>query len=93
MAIVSATAAFAHFAAGRYDEASSRAEQVLLEKPNYHLALRTVAASHALAGRLDLAQNALSRLREIDPADEIIHLLGSSARVRSKTTGAERRTT
>jgi TolB-like protein len=68
MAIVSATAAFAHFLAGRYEEASSRAELALPEIPNLHLALRTVAASHALAGRLDLARNALSRLREIDPA-------------------------
>jgi TolB-like protein/Tfp pilus assembly protein PilF len=60
--------AFAHFLAGRYDNASSWAEKALREKPNYHPALRIAAASSALAGRLEDAQKAMARLREIDPA-------------------------
>ena len=60
--------AFAHFFAGRYDEASSCAEQVLRERSNFHMALRMAAASHAMAHRLQPARNALASLREIDPA-------------------------
>ena len=44
--------AFAHFFAGRYDEASSWAEKALREDPNYLPAVRVLAASSALAGRL-----------------------------------------
>jgi tetratricopeptide (TPR) repeat protein len=59
--------ALVHLCAGRYDEASSWAEKALLENPNYHPALRVFAASNALAGRLEDAQKAVARLREIDP--------------------------
>jgi TolB-like protein/Flp pilus assembly protein TadD len=61
-----ATAA-AHFSAGRYDEASSWAEKALRENPNHQQALRTAAASHALAGRLQEAQKAIARMRQLDP--------------------------
>ncbi len=60
--------AFAHFLAGRYDEASSWAEKALREDPNYYPAVRVYAASSVLAGRLEEAQNAMARLREIDPS-------------------------
>src|SRR5262249_1022311 len=53
--------AFAHFFAGRYDEACSLAEQVLQESPNLHQGLRIFIASHVLAGRIERAQQALSR--------------------------------
>lgn len=62
-----AVAAFAHFFAGRYDEASSWAEAALQDAPNFHQALRMAAAGHAVAGRSDLAQRAIARLRQIDP--------------------------
>ena len=62
-----AVAAFAHFFAGRYDEASSWAEAALQDLPNFHQALRMAAAGHALAGRLDIARKAMERLRQIDP--------------------------
>jgi hypothetical protein len=52
---------------GRYDEASSWAEKGLWQQPNYAGAARVAAASHALAGRLDQAQKAAARLRQIDP--------------------------
>jgi TolB-like protein len=60
--------AFAHALAGRYDEASSHAEQALNENPNSHQALRMGAMSHALAGRTDRAQKIMEHLRQIDPA-------------------------
>ena len=59
--------AFAHFFAGRYDEASSFAEQALRERPDFHMGLRVAAASNALAGRPSQAQKAMARLRHIDP--------------------------
>jgi len=66
--------AFAHFFAGRYDEASSQAERVLHESPNLHPGLRIAIASNALAGRIERARNALSRLRHIDPALRVSNL-------------------
>ncbi len=59
--------AFAHFFAGRYEEASSWAEKAVRELRDHHGALRLLAASRALAGRLDGAQEVMSHLREIDP--------------------------
>jgi tetratricopeptide (TPR) repeat protein len=55
--------AIAHFHTGRYDEASSWAEKALREDPNYLPAIRVLAASR----RLQEAQNAMARLRAIDP--------------------------
>jgi len=66
--------AFAHLFSGRYDEASSQAEQVLQENPNLHMGLRIAIASNALAGRIERAKNALSRLRHIDPALRVSNL-------------------
>jgi tetratricopeptide (TPR) repeat protein len=62
-----AGSAFAHFFAGRYEEASSLAEQALQESPNLHPVLRVCAASHALAGRIERARAVMMRLRQIDP--------------------------
>ena len=45
---VRVTIAFAHYFAGRYDEASSCAQQLLQETPDFHMALRMAAAGNAL---------------------------------------------
>jgi len=66
--------AFAHFFAGRYDEASAQAEQTLQESPNLHPALRAAAASNALAGRTAAAQEMLACLRRIDPGLRVSNL-------------------
>jgi len=66
--------AFAHFFAGRYDDASSWAEKALGDKPDYHPALRIAAASHALAGRLKEAQNAIARSRRRNSTPHISNL-------------------
>jgi tetratricopeptide (TPR) repeat protein len=67
--------AAAHFCMGRDDEASSWAEKALLESPDYYPALRLLAASNALAGRLEDAQQAVARLREIDPTVRVSDLM------------------
>lgn len=59
--------AFAHFFAGRFDDACLLAEEALQERPNLHPGLRVCAVSHALAGRMDRARDAISRLRQVDP--------------------------
>lgn len=65
---------FGHFIAARYDEAAAWAEQALREQPNFAGAARVAAASHAFAGRLEQAQKAMARLRQIDPALRVSNL-------------------
>ena len=50
------------------------AEQVLREKPDFGVALRYSAASNALAGRMEEAQQAMARLRQIDPELRVSNL-------------------
>ena len=58
----------AYFLLGRYDDASSSAGNALRENPKFHPALRVLAASNALVGRVEDAHDAMAKLREIDPA-------------------------
>lgn len=69
-----ASTALAHFLAGRYDEASSWAERALREPPDDCRAMRILAASSALAGRLEEAHAAIARLRQREPACRISDL-------------------
>jgi TolB-like protein len=66
--------AFAHFHAGRYEEAALVAERVLQESPSLHTALRASVASNLLAGRVQEAHEALARLRQIDPELRVSNL-------------------
>jgi TolB-like protein/Tfp pilus assembly protein PilF len=66
--------ALAHLLAGRFDEASSWSERAFRDQPNYPLAAGIVAASNALAGRLEQARRAIVRLRQIDPALHICNV-------------------
>jgi TolB-like protein len=59
--------AYAYLFTGRYDEAVAWAARSLRNQPNHLAPLRILAASHALAGRLDEAQKAMTRLRQLDP--------------------------
>src|SRR5262249_53485607 len=59
--------AYAHFFAGRHDEAVAWAKMALREQPNGHVALRVAAASFALAGYGDEAKRVTARLLVIDP--------------------------
>ncbi|HLZ66183.1 MAG TPA: adenylate/guanylate cyclase domain-containing protein [Aliidongia sp.] len=62
-----AATACAHFFAGRYAEAACWAEMAVREQPNHFIATCAAAASNALAGRLPAAQQAMARLRQLDP--------------------------
>ena len=69
----SGTAA-AHFFLSRYDEAASWAAMALQDRPDFQTALRIQAASNALAGRLEQAQKAMARLRQLNPALRVSNL-------------------
>jgi TolB-like protein len=58
---------FAHFLAGRLDEACQWAERALREEPNWVTASAVTAAAHALAGRSEEAQRAMAHLRANNP--------------------------
>src|SRR3546814_1505951 len=59
--------AMAHLLAGRFDTAVSWSEKAYRDLPSFLLAVGIVAASHALAGRTDEAQQAVHHLRQLDP--------------------------
>jgi TolB-like protein/class 3 adenylate cyclase len=59
--------AFAHFIAGRYDEAYAWAEKALQRNPFVSPATRIAAASAALLGRSGEAAKYLALLRQLDP--------------------------
>jgi RHS repeat-associated protein len=59
--------AIAHLFAGRFDEASSWAEKALSEFPGFVVAGGVLAASHALAGRMEEAWLAIQQLRRAHP--------------------------
>ena len=58
---------FAHLFAGRYDEAASWARKAALEKADWAGPPRLEAIACALSGRIGRAQEALARMRAIDP--------------------------
>jgi adenylate cyclase len=66
--------AHAHFFAGRYDEASSWARMALRDLPDLVPALRMAAASDASAQRMDSANKAMGRMRQLDPTRSITNL-------------------
>ena len=58
---------WAHLFAGRYDEAAYWARKAALEKPGWAVPPRVEAIACALSGRIVEAQEALARMRAIDP--------------------------
>jgi tetratricopeptide (TPR) repeat protein len=69
-----AATAFAHFLAGRCEEASWWSDRAVLSQPNFVPGLFISAASKALAGRLDEARKAMARARQLDPTRCISNL-------------------
>lgn len=59
--------AFAHFIAGRDDDAADWAAMALRVKPNWLPALRVAIASNAMRGQVDEADRALKSYHRIDP--------------------------
>ena len=66
--------AAAHLFAGRFDTASSWAEKSIRQLPSFLMVVGVIAASHALAGRTDEAQRAISHLRQLDPTLRVSNL-------------------
>jgi tetratricopeptide (TPR) repeat protein len=66
--------AFAHFCAGRYEEACLWATKSLQETPNFLSALRIAAAGNALTGRLVEAQEAVVCMQHIAPMLRVSNL-------------------
>ena len=58
---------FAHFFAGRYDEALAAAKTSLAQNPRYVTAIVMAAVSAALAGRDDEMTKAVGQLLKLDP--------------------------
>jgi TolB-like protein/class 3 adenylate cyclase/Tfp pilus assembly protein PilF len=73
LAHIQASIAYGHFFAGRYGEASTWAERSLQEQVN-PIALRVLAASTALAGKLEEARGAILRLRRLNPELRVSHI-------------------
>jgi tetratricopeptide (TPR) repeat protein len=64
----------AHLFAGRYDEAISWARKATQEQPNFATAWRVAAIAYALSDRIVEAREAMTRLRELDPALRLSNL-------------------
>jgi tetratricopeptide (TPR) repeat protein len=58
--------AFAHFCAGRHDQAAAWAERAVTEQATFAPAIRVLAASCASLDRMDEATKAMARLQEIN---------------------------
>jgi TolB-like protein len=74
MPLMQMVTAHAHFFAGRYDDASSWAVTALRGTPNLLPALRIGAAADALAGRLEPAQKAVTRLLKLSANERVSNL-------------------
>jgi tetratricopeptide (TPR) repeat protein len=66
--------ALAHLFARRFDTASSWAEKAFRASSSLLVAVGIIAASHAVAGRMDEARRALRHLRQLDPALRIANI-------------------
>ena len=71
--------AFAHFFAGRDEEACSWAAMALRVRPQFQPALRLSAASHAMAENVAKAHDAMARLRVLNPDLSLSNLRNRSA--------------
>jgi TolB-like protein len=71
---VEAGMGYSHFFMGRYDEGSIWLDRSLRARPNYLTAVRGAIVSHALAGRIDKAQQLMSRMRTMDSTLRVSNL-------------------
>jgi TolB-like protein len=68
--------ALSHLFAGRFDLASSWAEQSFRQLPTFLAVGAIIAASHALAGRTEHARAAVEHLQKLDPTFRVSSLEG-----------------
>jgi len=76
--------AYAHFFAGRVQEAVTWAETAMRENANFLPVTAIAAASHAIAGQIEKAKIAMERLRQINPNLRLSTLKGEFAFGRGK---------
>jgi Tfp pilus assembly protein PilF len=74
--------AFAHFIAGRYDEAWPLAEAASREQPYYLTGIRIAAVCNIRAGRLDEARRCITRALHLDPEQCISNLKDRVGQIR-----------
>jgi TolB-like protein len=65
---------YAHFFAGRDDEACRWAEMAVRERPTWLTAVRIVAACLGIAGRIEEGRKWIARMHEIDPTVRVSNL-------------------
>jgi tetratricopeptide (TPR) repeat protein len=82
---------FANLFSGRYDEAASWARKAALERSEWAVAARIEAIACALSGRIVEAQEALARMRAIDPDVRLSHLASQKRGVALRLRRAEDR--
>jgi tetratricopeptide (TPR) repeat protein len=63
--------AYAHFFAGRYEDASSWAKIYMQQNPNHVVAHRILMACHAMSGRVQEARQACVLALQLDPSQRI----------------------
>ncbi len=68
--------ALSHLFAGRFDLASSWAEQAFRQSPSFLVLVAIVAASHALAGRPEQARDAVEHLLRLHPGFRVSSIEG-----------------
>jgi len=66
--------AFAHFCAGRYEQAATWSERAVTEQSTFAPAIRVLIATNAALDRMDDAAKGLARLREINAVARISEL-------------------
>jgi adenylate cyclase len=66
-----AAMAYAHFFAGRHEEASKLAATATQQQPNYLAGQRIMMACHAVMGRLDEARASCATVMQIDPSQRV----------------------
>jgi TolB-like protein/class 3 adenylate cyclase/tetratricopeptide (TPR) repeat protein len=71
-----AAMSFAHFVAAHYEEAIVSSQTAARERPNFLPAMRILAASYAMSGRLSEGQAAMVRVRQLDPAFRVADVKG-----------------
>jgi Flp pilus assembly protein TadD len=74
--------AFAHFIAGRYDEAWPLAEAASREQPYFLSGIRIAAVCNIRAGRQDEARRCIARALHLDPALRISNLKDRVGQIR-----------
>ena len=66
--------ALSHLFAGRFDLASTWAEQTFRQSPTFLAVVAVIAASHALAGRMEQARTAIGHLQMLNPTFRVSSL-------------------